>query len=283
MGGFTAYRSSTPIDIRPLADGDLVAAQALSLAAGWPHRLDDWRLLFGLGHGIAACDGYGTLLGTAMWWPYGADAAATGMVLVSPTRQGQGIGRHLMQRVLAATGGRRLMLNATEAGLALYEALGFRVVGTVRQHQGDLHAAPSAPPARPLARERHDRAHMLDTAAFGAPRQGLLQRLLDDGNSATVDGAGGIGGFALSRAFGRGQMIGPVIAPDEDSAIAMVASLLQPGFLRIDIPAAATRLAAWLDERGLPCVSTATMMARGDWRMPEAGPRRFALVSQATG
>lgn len=265
----------TTLILRTLYEDDLATAHRLSQEAGWPHRQEDWRLFLSVGHGVAAVDGDGALIGTAMWWPYGAEAATIGMVLVSKAARGRGIGRRLMQDVLGAVNGRRLMLNATREGLRLYEAMGFRTVGMIHQHQGMIAAPESA--AQPLETAQHRRAIELDSAAFGAPRTALMMRLLNLGQ-----GVANTDGFALRRAFGRGRTIGPVIAANEEQAIAHVSSLLASGFFRIDVPADATRLAGWLVGNGLPAVSAATVMIRGDWPA-SSGPRRFGLVSQALG
>jgi predicted N-acetyltransferase YhbS len=269
----------TRLNIRPLGESDLATVHSLSQSAGWPHRLEDLRLFLAFGEGIAACDAEGKIAGIAMWWRYGDDAATIGVVVVESARQGQGIGRRLMQDVLDRLGARRLMLNATAAGLKLYEALGFRAIGMVHQHQAEIRTSRGDPRVRPLQPAEHADAVALDTTAFGAPRTALVTRLLAISQGAAI---GSLDGFALRRQFGRGQMIGPMVAPDEDAAIALVSALLEPGFVRIDIPGNATRLGAWLTEAGLPKTSDATVMIRGDWRLP-ATPRRYALVSQALG
>jgi len=78
------------IMLRHLEAGDLQAAHRLSTGAAWPHRLEDWRLLHELGSGLAAREGTGAIVGTAMSWPYGAGAGTLGMILVSPAQQGKG-------------------------------------------------------------------------------------------------------------------------------------------------------------------------------------------------
>jgi GNAT superfamily N-acetyltransferase len=269
--------------LRGLHHGDLAAAQRLSAAMSWPHRLEDWRLLRLLGQGLAACNSAGELVGTIMWWKFGASAHTLGMVLVASTQQGMGIGRRLMQAALEQVGPRALMLNATTAGLALYQKLGFHPVGLVSQHQGVLATAPQAGGTR--AARTDDRAAVLalDARAFGAPRAALLDRLLREGACEVVEAAGRVSGFAIRRRFGRGEVIGPVVAVDEADAIALVAASLRPGFQRIDIVTEATALAAWLSRAGLPRVDTATTMTRGDWPAGAGTVRRLALANQAQG
>ena len=98
-----------------------------------------------------------------------------------------------------------------------------------------------------------------------------------------VESDGAIVGFAIARAFGRGRVIGPLVAGDEADAIALAAAAATPGFLRMDIPAEATQLAQWLGAAGLPVVDTVTTMVRGEWPATSTASRRFALTSQALG
>ncbi len=237
-----------------------------------------------LGAGLVAADGAGEILGTAMWWPYGAGAATLGMVLVATGQQGKGIGRALMRAAMETVGARALMLHSTEAGQRLYESLGFRAIGAIHQHQGNF-AAASRPAASVRAFEPGDRQALLalDAAAFGAPRQALLDRLLRVGSAVVLETASGVAGFAIRRTSGRGQTVGPLVALGEEDAISLVAALAAPGVLRVDIPADAARLARWLSEAGLSRVDGATTMVRGTWRERSPSPRGFALVSQALG
>lgn len=238
-----------------------------------------------LGTGLVAVDAAGEILGTAMWWSTGAEAGTLGMVLVAPAQQGKGVGRALTQAAIGSTGRRALMLNATEAGLRLYDSLGFRAAGAVRQHQGRLVTSPrpTTVSARPFETADSATLTALDAAAFGAPRAALLDHLLRIGHAMVLETVDGVSGFAIRRAFGRGQVIGPLVAANEEDAIALVAAIAAPGLLRVDIPAEATRLAGWLSDAGLPCIDSATTMLCGTWPERSLRPRGFALVSQALG
>jgi GNAT superfamily N-acetyltransferase len=270
------------VGVRALRRDDLAAVAALSEAAGWPHRAEDWALLLTLGEGVAACAGDGTVLGTALRWRWSERCASVGMVLVAPAQQGRGLGRQLMQALLAGVEAGAVMLNATRAGFGLYERLGFRTVGVVCQHQG-IFAGSQTPPPRPSPASGEGEEVALDGAAFGVVRPGLLERLLAEGESSVIVREGRLVGFAVRRIFGRGDAIGPVVAQSEADAIALVASLLRPGFARIDIPAEAAGLAAWLTQAGLVAVDSVTAMVRGVWPVGGGPARRFALASQAFG
>jgi len=130
---------------RAFESTDIIAAHALSLAVGWPHRAEDWQSMFAAGSGFVAQDD-GEVIGTALYWKCGTDRGTLGLVIVSPEAQGRGIGRQLMELVLEALGNRVTFLHATPAGKPLYERLGFEACGTVDQHQGVVSRVRSVTP-----------------------------------------------------------------------------------------------------------------------------------------
>ena len=58
-----------PTKFRKLARKDLPAAHRLSLDVGWPHRLEDWKLVEHLGAGHVALD-EGAVVGTVLTWKH---------------------------------------------------------------------------------------------------------------------------------------------------------------------------------------------------------------------
>jgi len=291
MNNDLQVRSSTmETTLRPMHAGDLEAMHRLVQQMSWPHRPEDCAQLFALGAGTVAVDATGPV-GVGLRWSFGHDVGTIGMVLVAPERQGRGIGRALMMTLIAGSAPRALLLNATVEGLGLYLKLGFVPTGLVHQHQAHLAEGTTMPlvPAVSLRRARatdHAALCALDAAAFGADRSALINRLLAIGETWLVDRADRPVGFAILRTFGRGMMIGPILAPSEDEAIALVATAAQaapPGLLRIDISGHAERLSSWLTAAGLPAVDTVTAMLRGRWPGTRNGPQRFGLALQAVG
>jgi hypothetical protein len=57
---------------------ELGQLHAHSIGVGWPHRAEDWQFLRNIGHGIAASDEIGRILGSAMWFPHGPAFATIG-------------------------------------------------------------------------------------------------------------------------------------------------------------------------------------------------------------
>jgi GNAT superfamily N-acetyltransferase len=194
--------------LRQLRHGDLNALPSLSAAVGWPHREDDWALFLSLGEGLAACAPDGAILGTAMRWRWSPACATVGMVLVAPSQQGKGLGRQLMQALLDAEPERAVMLNATQAGIGLYERLGFRPIGMVCQYQGIVATTPQQSALRPAQAADLSALVAMDAAAFGAARAPLIERLMAEGDIRVIDRGGRLRGFAVRRPFGRGETIG---------------------------------------------------------------------------
>ena len=275
--------------LRAMQADDLGAAHALSLEVHWPHRLADWQLVFELGQGIVA-ERDGELVGAAMSWLWGPGHATLGLVIVDPRCRGRRIGFRMMQALLALLSGRSIWLNATQAGRGLYERLGFVRVGEVRQHQGTALSAPLVALAegwRLRPSDHNDQASLikLDALGRGMPRDHLLTGLLTQADTVVLDYADQARGFAMLRRFGRGLVIGPVVAPDAAGAMALIAYLvgLSAGkFVRIDVDFDGG-LTEWLESLGLLRVDMATEMLRGSIPAGEAVVRRFALVTQALG
>ncbi|NKK96927.1 GNAT family N-acetyltransferase [Rhizobium leguminosarum] len=276
---------TSQIEIVPFGPDHLEAAVALSRQAGWPHRTEDWQLALALSDGMVAVED-GRVVGTVLVTPYKWDCATINMVIVDETMRGRGLGRKLMDAALLTAGDRPLRLVATTAGLPLYQKLGFHETGTVLQHQGL--AGEIVAPAETEAATDADLAGIaeLDRLAFGADREGLLSYLAGIGEFAVTRRDGGISGFACLRPFGRGEVIGPVVAADLGEARKLIEHFIarrSGQFLRVDTTAE-TGLSPWLAEQGLAHVGGGITMKKPlvhDVADPTA--TTFALASQALG
>jgi hypothetical protein len=193
-----------------------------------------------------------------------------------------------MDAAIQAAGDRECRLIATEAGLPLYEAFRFRRVGAIAQHQGPAVADRTAardgitwsdtPPVTALA--------AMDRAACGMDREALIGRLAANGQVAILHREGQLAGFAILRPFGRGEVIGPVVAPattDAKALLAFVIAARAGAFLRVDT-LEGSGLVPWLNERGLAHAGGGIAMTRGGSPLQPTKPfHTFALASQALG
>lgn len=262
-------------------------AQRLSRHEQWPHRPEDWTMALSLSHGLVAVDDRSRVVGTVLMTPYGDGAATINMVIVDPAWRGKGLGRRLMDGAMALAGERPLRLVATREGLPLYERLGFRETGRVLQHQGVCDPVPVPVPTDVAPAMAADRAAIagLDRQAFGADRGALIDRFAEVGRFLVLRTDGAVTGFAALRDFGRGRVIGPVVAPDLDAAKRLMAPFMSEcagTFLRVDTTAT-TELAPWLAEHGFAHVGGGVAMQRPVVTPPATPVSTFALASQAFG
>jgi GNAT superfamily N-acetyltransferase len=180
---------------RLLTEADVPAALELSTAAGWNQTAEDWRRIIALEpEACFGIDAEGRLVATATLMCYGTDLAWVGMVLTHQDYQRRGYARELVVAALAVAGARgvrSVKLDATDQGRPLYASLGFEDEQPVERWHRD---------------PRDFRPVPLDRVAFGADRSRLL----------TVLGSG------LQRPGTRARYLGPVVAPDAESARALI-------------------------------------------------------------
>lgn len=279
--------TASPITLETMTQDHLDGAVVLSQQAGWPHRREDWAFVLALSIGVVALEN-DRVIGTAMSTPLGDDVATVNMVIVDEAMRGRGLGRKLMQAALDAADGRTCLLVATQDGLPLYEKLGFVANGEIIQHQG--FAAKVDAPDNVFWAQSDDFSRLIemDHAATGHNRSNIMQLLKESAQFAVIRKDDEVVAFAGIRPFGRGLVVGPVVAKNADDARALIDFLLSKHtneFVRVDTNIA-TGLADWLTERGLVHVGGGIPMRRA------VGPvrgqsgteyRTYALVNQALG
>ena len=280
-------REHEDVALVPFARSHLEGALKLSQEMSWPYLLKDWDFALQLGCGFVVTSA-GAVVGTALWWPYGDTHASAGMIIVSKAVQGRGYGARLMDALLAAARPRIVTLNSTVEGMALYQRRGFVPIGIIHQHHGiprERHEAPGPCFVRAMAPSDIGAIVGLDHEATGWTRREMLNRLIEVGDGYVLLRDGIPRGYAISRLFGRGHVIGPVVAESPSDARALIEAALAPlgsVFVRVDT-SATSQLGEWLEGIGLQQVSDATTMVLGT-QMPSAGPARtFALANQSFG
>jgi len=280
-------RDSEVAVLVPFARAHLEGALKLSQEMTWPYRLEDWDIALQLGKGFVL-ERAGTVIGTAAWWPYGETHASAGMIIVAKAAQGRGYGAQLMDALLTSARPRTIALNSTVEGITLYRRRGFVPTGIIHQHQGiprQSHETPRSGLLRPMAASEFEAIARLDRTATGLERRQLLNGLFDSGDGYVLLRDGILCGYAISRLFGRGYVIGPVVTESPTDARALIEfaiARLGPVFVRIDTPAS-SQLGEWLESIDLQQVSDATTMVLGT-PAPWTGPARmFGLANQSFG
>jgi predicted N-acetyltransferase YhbS len=180
--------------------GDLKRCVALSVDRGWSPERSKWSLLLAASEafGVDAPDGRG-LAGAVVLTRWGPDLASIGMMLVAARYGRCGLGRGLMEHVLAEAGHATVTLFATDMGRPLYEKLGFQPVRRSVSFVGAFRPGPASAGA-PAGASRRALAGAgapagaagcaraateadlpailaVDRAAFGADRGQIVSRL----------------------------------------------------------------------------------------------------------
>jgi GNAT superfamily N-acetyltransferase len=239
-----------------------------------------------LSSGAVSLDDQGRVTGTILVTPYCDDCAMINMVIVDRNERGKGLGRRLMEQAFALAGNRPVRLVATTDGMPLYQKLGFAPSGTIMQHQGQV-AALDAPYGVEAA-SAHDLPEIkaMDRDAYSADRETLVDALAEHGAFAVIRRNGTIEAYAAIRPFGRGEVIGPVVAESAEQAKALISffAATRPGaFLRVDTDSR-TGIADWLTEIGLAHVGGGVAMDRPPRKgADQARPKVYALANQALG
>lgn len=253
-----------------IAEVDVDLLHALSIGVGWPHRPADWEFLRRAGQGIVAVDGIGRVFGSAMWFPHGEDFATVGLVITTPRAQAHGAGRWLMDQVMERCEGRNLSLNATKAAFPLYASMNFQTEATVYLHQGTVSGLPDIGAPNGVLSElpatRVDEVLGFDTQAFGTDRSRMLALLAEVSVTCVLERDGEIVGYAMRHEFGRGHVIGPVVALNDEDAIQLVAwhlRALDSQRARIDTREESGPFAEFIQQCGFTVGETVTTMSKG--------------------
>jgi hypothetical protein len=176
-----------------------------------------------------------------------------------------------MDQVLEQCGDRNLALNATHAAYPLYVSLDFTSEAIVYMRQGQV---PQTLPPMPgldgelsdLPNDRLGDITALDARAFGTNRARLLALLSEDASIATLSRGGEVVGYSMCREFGRGNVIGPIVARSDQDAVHLTAvhlKALAGRFARVDTREKDGVFAEFLQQSGLGIAETVTTMSKG--------------------
>ncbi len=134
------------------------------------------------------------------------------------------------------------------------------------------------------ASARVDALLALDRSVWGIGRAALLRDFLArDGSRAWL--ASDASGFAIVRAGRRAHQLGPIVAADAESAVALAETALAAvrGKVFIDVPVHAQALADALARRGFVRQRPFVRMALGDAPALAASARVFAVAGPEFG
>jgi GNAT superfamily N-acetyltransferase len=286
------YRLLTLDDV-PAADQITMAAyqapsRAVEIARDLALQPDGWWLAWTDGVPV----GFG---GVVDYGPF----AYIGLISTLPTMQRQGIGRGLMDHILAWLEGRgcpMALLDASPAGKPLYDQLGFVTDDRSVVWQGSapedlaatvahLHDKDADTATRVLLMTQDNLTALCayDTPRFGADRWAVFADLLvayPERAWLAQDATGAITGFAIAQP----RTIGPWLADDPATACSLLAHALALPFTQpptVLAPASNTAAASLLESAGFAPLRALSHMRRGGTdsrsRLTHFGLASFAL------
>jgi len=288
--------------ISALGPSDLTDLVALSAASHWNQNADDWQWMLSAGRarGIRR---HGQVIASTLVLPWPSTAhdpasrqdhtplqspAWISMVLVRPDHRGQSFARRLLQESLdwldAPEQGHLIpVLDATPAGRTIYLQAGFQDCWTFTRWQGHGSGLPNELTNRELIIEGIARSgdlakkpsafeaiSSLDRLAFGADRRGLLSDLIARAPSLALRASQAQHlnspiGFVLGRPGSRATQIGPIVAQDAATALALLSAALErvEGPVFVDVPDHCAAMVTALQAAGFSAQRPFTRMLRG--------------------
>jgi predicted N-acetyltransferase YhbS len=206
------------IEVRLRTGEDIAEAMRLKAGAHWNQTEVDWRRLLRLDpSGCFAASIGGKVVATTTTTMYGRVLAWVGMVLVDPEFRRRGIATRLVRvalKHLGEAGVGTVKLDATPAGVPVYEGLGFEAELAIERWSG---VARDRSGNRSMEDRERSGVFELDRRAFGADRSRLLSALIDDAcvtPSISATTGGSLEGYALARRGTDAFYVGPVVATD---------------------------------------------------------------------
>src|SRR3990170_7057534 len=204
-------------DVRVLTRRDLSWAVRLTDLEGWGYTVADLERLRALepeGCFVAVLGGKRVRLTCST--AYGR-LAFLGAVIVHPDARGKHVGEALMRRaldVLDARGVETARLNAYLHVVPFYERLGFRGEYENVRYHGKVAASGPAAGVRPATGADLPAIAHFDSFYFGARREALLARLLQEfpEHFLVARDEGGVRGYVVANADGGSAEIGPWVA-----------------------------------------------------------------------
>jgi len=261
--------ADAPVAVRPLANGDLKFARALTDGEGWGNSARDWERLHTLGVGLVAEVG-GAAAGVCSAHDYGA-LGTVGNVVIGAGQRGAGVGSALLEAALERLAGcRAVRVHALMPTAGFYRALGFEAEGMSTRFRlsPEMHAlAPFdvGDAAVAPAHDHWDEVLALDAAQFGGDRSALLEALA----KAVPEAALALdGGYILAKGEPPLYELGPwVVKPGcrgwRGLLEAAVAALPRTASVEIIVPSPNFRVTSLLEAQGWEAVDYTLAMVRG--------------------
>ncbi len=228
-------QSMEGIAFRRMTRADIPQCMLLKQAASWNQLPENWEICLELrpqGCFVAEVDG--KVVGTVTSVDFQGRFSWVGMVLVHPEYRRRGIGRRLMDTVLASLGDcETIRLDATPVGRRLYESLGFTEECTLTRMIRDSSVPGTVPicpfgEVFPMTTEHLPAVIALDARAAGANRGRVLDTWLrrQPRYAFVLVRDGHVAGFCMGSPGDSAENLGPLVAANLADAKRLVLDVL---------------------------------------------------------
>jgi GNAT superfamily N-acetyltransferase len=270
-------RAGTPEDAQACADICFDAFGAIASKHAFPSDFPTVEVALGLISMLLSHPGFYSVVAEIDGQPVGSNfldqrgpIAGVGPITVHPEHQNRGVGRRLMQDVLAkaqnsrAPGVRLLQTAYHNRSLALYADLGFAVREPIACMQGPAIEAPAhSCRVRPANPDDAKACNGLCQAVHGHDRAGELEDAIGQGSAVVVERDGRISGYASAIAY-FGHAVGHT-TEDIEALLAAAPAFQGPGVL---VPVRNAELFRWCLANGLRVTQLLTLMTAGLYNDP---------------
>ncbi len=267
------------------------AALSLSAEAEWNQVEADWHLMIGQGDSFGISTEDGQLVATGLTVLYSGKFGWISMILVTAAFRRRGFATRLMSACMGTLQDKGVTpaLDASPEGRQVYLHLGFEdVYRTTRLFSANGRTAvgkrPDAASAgiRSLTVEDLSAVEDYDRALYGADRSYMLTHLRDrlPDVAFLCHRAGRVRGFVLARDGRTCAQIGPLMADDGETALALLqhALCVIPGPVCLDVGDHHEGLRAWLNARGFSPVTRFVRMIHRR-KEPYDDPERVFVIA----
>lgn len=281
------------LDLVEFDKQDVLGLIELSASVGWDYDEHEIRTVMSSGKIYGHKNAVGKIVSSAAIIPYDTELASVGMVIVNEEYRGLGLGKKTTQKCInSVSQNTSIMLISTVDGRPLYESLGFNVVDHVHKYLSDNYIPTELFIHRVITIEVYcendiEEIIELDSAAFGDKRRKFLLNRINQSKKCLVvrDLKGKIIGFALSILGPINLLVGPIVAPDPQTAALLIDGLVRnyQGRIRIDVPSNNEELMLFLEKSGFREVSNPPLMIKNSSKMPYRNKKLFAIAAQIFG
>ncbi|MBD7938982.1 GNAT family N-acetyltransferase [Cytobacillus sp. Sa5YUA1] len=277
-----------------LTHQDIDGIIRLSQSVGWDYDQAEVTTILNSGKVFGHKNKAGEVVASAAIMPYGERVASIGMVIVHENYRGKGLAMTLMKECIGQVDEQTIIqLIATAYGQPLYEKIGFQMAGAVKKliaptHFLNDHTLIFSPQVVPYQQEKDfQEVIALDERAFGANRTQFLSERIKQSKDCLVlkNKEGKITGYGLSIFGPVYTILGPIVAPDTQSAFQIISQLKkrEGKGVRIDILARQGELQELLVAAGFELINEPPMMMLHSNSIPSRTNQLFAIASQAFG